>query len=241
LTGREAGIAVNSHPHIDHFHGNAVFGGGTVILASKLCNELLLKQEKRYPFREMAGEEELMKLKERVDKGSGIQLLNDKNEYLFSRCLAVKDYHLRMPNIVFDKSLLIQGKTRTVRLESAGNCHSEDDVILCLDDEKILFAGDTLFVKQHPWLGSGNPVNQKKFLLGELNSPYEKYIPGHGGLGTKQDLKDQSEYIGIIIDYVKNTDPNKKLTLEDLPEKFKNWDPLCFQWNLDSIKETIEE
>lgn len=46
-------------------------------------------------------------------------------------------------------TLIVNGNERNVILFILGKAHTESDIVLWLPKEKILFAGDILFVKNH--------------------------------------------------------------------------------------------
>lgn len=236
LTGKNASIIINSHSHIDHFHGNAVFGNSPVIVTSEVNQQSIVRQQKWYQTREIPTEQELAALKNKTLQGSAIERLNAKNEYLFSSCLSAPGNDLKPPTLVFTDHIQINGQERKVVVESIGKCHSEEDVVLRLDEDQVIFLGDVLFVGEHPWLGSGNPLNLLNYFRKLLDQPYLKYVPGHGGVGNRADLEAQIEYLEIIIDHLRSraNGNTKPLALADLPAQFSQWDPLCFQWNLDS-------
>lgn len=238
LTGKKPGIVINSHSHLDHFHGNAVFARDAVIITSKLNYDSIAEQEKSYGTRKIPTSQELEYIKAKTLQGNKIERLNAKNEYLFSSCLAVKNNSIKVPTVVFDDKLQINGKSRKIVIENVGKCHSAEDVVLRLVDEKIMFLADVLFVKEHPWLGSGNPITLLNYLKSLKAQAFTKFVPGHGGMGSCEDIESQIEYIEIIVEYLRNKkNTSKQLRLEDLPKKFSKWDPLCFQWNLDNIRE----
>jgi len=72
--------------------------------------------------------------------------------------------------------------------------------VLFLPQEKIIFTSDLLFVGFHPYLADGDPFKLIKALsdLSLLNA--NCYIPGHGPVGSIDDVKLLIKYIETCID-----------------------------------------
>ena len=101
------------------------------------------------------------------------------------------------PTITFDQRLDIEHGGRSVRLIHVGG-HTEATIIIWLPEEKILFAGDTVWSDQHPYMAQAN----SKQWLGALSyirklGP-EIIVPGHGALCHSRDTEPLSEYIRLV-------------------------------------------
>ncbi len=59
----------------------------------------------------------------------------------------------------------------------------------------MLFTGDLLFAKCHPFIAHGDIANWQKVLNASAETTTAKIIPGHGPLSGKQDLLDMAAYI----------------------------------------------
>ena len=71
------------------------------------------------------------------------------------------DLKITLPDIVFSDSLWILGSERDVKLMEFKNGHTASDIVLCVPDQRIVFAGDLLFVQRHPWMSDGDPASAK--------------------------------------------------------------------------------
>jgi hypothetical protein len=102
-----------------------------------------------------------------------------------------------MPDITYDDHLEIHGTRHTAELIAYEGAHTEHDTVLHLPELGIVFAGDLLFVGCHPYLGDGDPLQLLKALgeLRQLNATC--FMPGHGPVGTADDLS-------LMIDYVEH-------------------------------------
>jgi cyclase len=107
------------------------------------------------------------------------------------------DLTIVRPTVTFDTKLDIVHGGRTVRLIHVGG-HTEATIVIWLPDEKILFAGDTVWFDQHPYMAQ---ANSKQWLeaLSYLRKLHPNVIvPGHGPLTTADTTAPLSEYIRLV-------------------------------------------
>jgi glyoxylase-like metal-dependent hydrolase (beta-lactamase superfamily II) len=132
-----------------------------------------------------------------------------------------------LPNFTFEAQFNIFGAARSVELVEFLDGHTPSDVVMYLPAEKILFTGDLLFVKSHPYLGDGNLDHWIKNLELLKEIDVEKYVPGHGPTGQKEDIDAMINYINHIKSLVAEG-KKKGLSLEEvtaqpIPEVFRDW------------------
>ena len=98
--------------------------------------------------------------------------------------------------------MVFYGSQRKVELFSTGVGHSESDISLLLPDERIAFIGDLGFFSTQPFLPYSQPEAWIKHMemFGQTN--YETYVPGHGTIGTNEDLALQRRYLDDLNDQV---------------------------------------
>ncbi|WP_019589280.1 MULTISPECIES: MBL fold metallo-hydrolase [unclassified Thioalkalivibrio] len=93
-----------------------------------------------------------------------------------------EDTQVIPPDELFDEEYTIELGGRTFRLLHAGPAHSPDDVIMVVEEDGVVFAGDIVFDGRIPFLGddaldSGNWVNR----LEQVEAMEPNFlIPGHG-------------------------------------------------------------
>jgi cyclase len=68
-------------------------------------------------------------------------------------------------------------------------------VVLYLKEEKVLFMSDLLFVGCHPYLADGDLDGLLNALQSLSGLRAEHFVPGHGPVGTEEDLHLMIEYI----------------------------------------------
>ena len=93
-----------------------------------------------------------------------------------------EDTQVMPPDELFDEEYTIELGGKTFRLLHAGPAHSPDDVIMVVEEDGVVFAGDIVFDGRIPFLGddaldSGNWVNR----LEQVEAMEPNFlIPGHG-------------------------------------------------------------
>lgn len=107
------------------------------------------------------------------------------------------DLRIVRPTITFDTRMDIDHGGRTVRLIHVGG-HTEATIIIWLPEEKVLFAGDTVWWDQHPYMAQ---ANSKQWLdaLRQIRKLHPQIIvPGHGPLTTVEATEPLSAYIRYV-------------------------------------------
>ena len=98
------------------------------------------------------------------------------------------------PTITFDTRLDIEHGGRTVRLIHVGG-HTEATILIWLPEDNFLFAGDTVWCDQHPYMAQANSKQWLEALsfIRKLNPLI--IVPGHGPLTTPDTTVPLSEQI----------------------------------------------
>lgn len=211
LTRKPVKWVVNSHFHNDHIRGNQVFETATIISSNK-TKELIQKKE---PV-ELAWEQKnATSILKNMQSTYAALPPNNTSElpywigYFDGMVKNMSQIKTVLPSFVFNDSLEIQGKNFKVILKTYSKGHTESDVTLLIPELKIAFMGDLLFVERFPSLSDGNPLVLHQILESFLTKqPYELLVPGHGPVGTKQQL-------AALINYLNDL----KTTVKDLKQK----------------------
>lgn len=158
LLGRPVSLVINSHFHFDHVGGNQVFSDA-IILSTETTKNLMLerctslvqfaKQHPEYPDKvrqSLEAESDPEKQKElRTDLGDILAL-----------DAALPTFSATPASLTFSDSVTLHGSKRTAVLTAKGNGHSTCDSVLYLPEDRVLLAGDLLFVQNHPSMQTGN-------------------------------------------------------------------------------------
>jgi len=160
-------MVVNSHHHWDHVYGNAAFGGRDII-AHRLCQRLIEKQEKS----------ESEKIPRPPAEG------------------------VPQPNVAFGDRLTLTDAVTTVHLLHTSG-HSEDSIIMYVDELSMLFAGDAV-EWPFPTFAQRDACDQYLRTLRQLNQlPVSRVVPGHGPVMGKEIIDYNERYIEELYDVVR--------------------------------------
>lgn len=107
------------------------------------------------------------------------------------------DLTIVRPTITFDNRLDIEHGGHTIRLIHVGG-HTEATILVWLPDEKILFAGDTVWFDQHPYMAQANTKQWLQALSYVRKLQPKAIVPGHGPLTTAEATEPLSEYIRLV-------------------------------------------
>jgi glyoxylase-like metal-dependent hydrolase (beta-lactamase superfamily II) len=227
---------INSHHHNDHVRGNQVFDESVAIFSAAQTRALMekhestaIEQEKSYAPQRYASLQEKVKTAEDPIDITEIEMwLGYYEGMMQSHPILVTT----LPNFTFENQFNFFGASRNIELLEFLDGHTPSDVVMYLPAEKILFTGDLLFVKCHPYLGDGNLDQwiQTLEMLKEMD--VKKYIPGHGPAGQKEDLNALISYINHIKNLVEEG-KEKGMSLEaitalPIPEAFQDWEIRSF-------------
>lgn len=239
-------LVINSHYHNDHVWGNQVFAGEAQIISSVRTRQLFDtegKEELKWYTAHSAQQLEIMeeRLQNCQDEGERVGLIGMCGYYA-GLVKALPNLTVCKPSITFEGSLILHGEKQCAELITFENAHTASDTVLFLPSDGILFMGDLLFVKSHPYLSEANPDILLAALRQLSQFNIDCYVPGHGSLGTKKDLEQMIEYVSFCQDAVSeviNSGGNLDALMEvELPEEYQAWHmPQMFHGNLRSIYE----
>lgn len=190
LTGRAPDTVALTHFHNDHARGTEVFAD-VPLVASAATRALL----------DTAGREELAADRAHAtERLASTRAMVDDAESAKRACAATfvpyweglvasaPTATVRLPDVTFDDAVAFHGTRRAARLVSYGAAHTGDDAVLLLDDDRVVFCGDLLFVAACPYLGDGDPEGWLAALERLAATGATRFIPGHGPVGTLADV-----------------------------------------------------
>ena len=135
----------------------------------------------------------------------------------------------RLPDITFGANLKMAGDKRSVTLMPVPPAHTSGDCMMEIEGEPILFLGDIGFFKTHPFMIGCDPIGWIHQLEGLEKSSYKTFVPGHGPLGTREDLKDMQAYIQIlgrrVVEALMNDKDIRSVQDQHLPDVCLDWEP----------------
>ena len=233
LFERPVDTIILTHPHSDHWIGASVFDKSTVLLASKKTRQVSLEwgEEIVEGFEDPTAWEEWIKEREmqlHTEKDESVRI-GLENSIMRTRYVMAEmaEFQPRYADRTFEDTFRFQGVTRSAELRSLGRGHSEDDAVLLLPQERIAFIGDVGFFDTQPFLGFCDIALYREQMLLFQDSDYEVLVPGHGPVGSKDDIAMQLKYLDIMEELVGNV-AQQGGSLEEamqisLPEPFNKW------------------
>lgn len=138
-----------------------------------------------------------------------------------------------LPVVTFDESLSVHFNGEEIQVLHVPNGHTDSDSLIFFTKSNVVHMGDQFFCGRFPNidLGGGGDVhgyirNVEQAI--EKIPPDAKIIPGHGPLGTIDDLRKFHEMLVATADFVeqqiKAGKPLEQVKAQGLPEKWKEWD-----------------
>jgi len=240
LTGRPVAYVVNSHSHRDHWSGNQAFAPETAIISTPQTREIIVTQGvdqvryvKAHPEEVqqaiVALEEQIQALEEedRDADEQQIAALRDRIQMFHATLETLPDLAPTPPNQTFDRRIVLHGSGRTAELVTHGGGHSPGDALLILPEERVIFLGDLAFFQCHPFMGTSTPENWRAILDQILTTGAETFVPGHGPLGTREDVARQQQYVVALTDLVQQAlsagQSVEETCQQPIPASFDAW------------------
>lgn len=191
---------VNTHHNGDHTWGNQLFAkSGTEIIGHKLCAEYFATENP-------AGMQMLAKAGDLPPAMEGIAKALRRFDF--------EGIELTPPSTLIEHDTSIDLGSVTASLLYVGPAHTAGDVAVYLKDESVLFTGDVLFNQCTPvgWKGTFSSWIAALDRLAALEP--ETVVPGHGPMGTAQDLLELKEYLEHVYNEARSHYDKGHTTLE---------------------------
>lgn len=248
-TGKKVKYVVNSHYHGDHTNGNTIFKD-SVIISTALTRE---KIQETFQMQDVSAMKEGMasyfaQLENRIAAEQNERMRRALENDLSDKRLLVESLDSLeevLPTVLFDEKLIIQGSERTVELYHFGGGHTGSDIFMYLPEEEVLYAGDLVLVNNHAWMGHGNP-NAWLSILEKMEAfTVREIVPGHGPVGTYEDIQSMKAYIGDMLQFVSEMKEQGKsaeqLITMPILETYKNLEgPNFYEWNINFLYEYLD-
>lgn len=157
ITGRPAGLLVNTHAHGDHTFGNAIFQDA-VIVASEGCRRSILAFTAAVPdIRTFT-----MDGYDRIPEWGNIE-------------------RIRPPDLTFETRLsLWLDDIEADLIHFDAPAHTDHDAVVWLPQQRVLFAGDLIFNGGVPLAVAGSVAGAIQVLTKLAELQPDVIVPGHG-------------------------------------------------------------
>lgn len=252
LTTSSVKLVVNSHYHTGHTGGNQVFDPATTIIATTTTRQLIAEHAPQqlawhqHHYRSRLAELEAAVLNA---KGSAQLAAQQTFDEYCQFVDALPTMAVRLPDMTFDQYMAIHGADRRLEIITYGGGHTQSDTILYLPDDGILFVGDLLTTKRHPFLCDGDPGELPRILdlITRLNPI--AIIPGHGHISTLADVQAMQAYLALLTEtamtelafqYEDDQVVSQKVAKFAIPAHYKEWsNPEFFNINLHFLYQRV--
>lgn len=230
LTGQPVTYVVNSHYHMDHIHGNAVFDDAHIIATTK-TRERIAARGVELLARRFALPDMLPGLDAQLASATTPELRDDlialQGDY---RALdaALSELTLRLPDVTFDQRLTLHGAARTVEVLTYGGGHTSSDAFLWLPAERVAFLGDLLGVHTHPSFGQAD-LEEWDVILEQIAAlDIATFVPGHGPVGTLADVATLRQYLSdmetLVDEAIVRGETAQQVAALPPPPPYADWD-----------------
>jgi glyoxylase-like metal-dependent hydrolase (beta-lactamase superfamily II) len=193
LTPKPVRFLVLSHFHPDHTHGNQVFPNAPLIIGNTNSRRDMLQQDIPSLSRVLAVTRDQLERARKEVLTETEPKVQERMRAAINNRQALVDALSRLkilpPLVTVDDELSILDPAREIRLLCLGFGHTEGDLVMFLPAEKIVFTGDLFFYEGIPNTQDGNILDWMKTLEELTKLDADRFVPGHGPVGTKQDVK----------------------------------------------------
>ena len=172
---------VNTHSDGDHWYGNQLAGAQEIIATKSAARAM----KKHGP-----GQMSALRMVSRLFRALSYAPIPHRLEWrvaadYFDGMIRPFDFssiHPALPNNVFTGKLQLDVGGRAVHLIEVGPAHTMGDLVVYLPDDRILMAGDIVFLGSTPVLWEGSSRNWVRACQRILALKVDRVVPGHGPL-----------------------------------------------------------
>jgi cyclase len=237
ITGRSPRWVINTHYHNDHIWGNQVFLPEAELISTTTTRGLIQTAGKAEydEYRGMAANQyqKLLAQQASAKTDQERKALDLWLGYFGGLARDLPRLRVTPPGLVFDHKLSLHGSHTRAELVEFSGAHTGSDLVVFIPEERVLFMSDLLFVNFHPYLADGNPERWLEVLQTILGNPdglgsAERFVPGHGPVGTRADVQRLADYIQDCQRIARELAEKGQVSDTDvetvaIPEAYKEW------------------
>jgi len=222
ITDQPVRYVVNTHWHGDHTQGNkayeAAFPKGTEFISHHNTRDDIIT--KAIPSIKQSLDSlpvQIGRLKARLESGKRPDggTMNDSMKAALKTQIEnqeaylgeLKTLEITIPNLTFDRSLILWKGDRQIQLLYFGEAHTRGDVVIYLPKERILVTGD-LLTGGMPFMRDAVPLAWGPTLEAVGKLDIEQVLPGHGEVQKGKDR------LNIVVRYPNDLYPAVKAQVD---------------------------
>lgn len=171
LTSLPIRWVVNTHHHWDHTFGNGAFFEAD-IWGHTACRRAAIENDEQARAQAATWEPDLA---DELVGGSAFP-----------------------PDHLVDEVATVDLGGRSVTMSYHGRAHTAGDVVVKVDGVPSVFAGDILESSGPPWFGDGYPIAWPTAVAAVLDTPADRFMPGHGSAMSMAEAETQLEELRAV-------------------------------------------
>ena len=205
ITKKPIKYVIDTHSHWDHSWGNEEFQYATIIGHDNCYKEMIdLEWNSKWRTKVTAAEAPWSK--------------------------EVAAVNITPPNLTFETSMRLYFDGKEIHLWYFGKAHTSGDIFIHLPKEQIVFTGDVAQARAIPFLEDGYPYEWPETDNRLLGLKVERFVSGHGSIGTYEELTEARDFMQALVDNLKDAkqeglnaaDASKATTIALAPQ-FDEW------------------
>ena len=177
LTNKPITHVIDTHAHWDHAWGNEEFTTSTII-GHINC------------YKEMNDIEWNTQWRKKV--------INSDDPWSEE----AKTVKITPPNKTFEKTLEMQLSNHKIVLHYFGKAHTSGDIFIHIPEKTLLFTGDVAMNGLIPFFGDSYPKEWPETINQLLYLPTNKFMAGHGPIGSYDDLIAAKDLIQVLTSQI---------------------------------------
>lgn len=182
-------VVLNTHADGDHWWGNHLVPSDAEIVSGTRTARAMGRD---VTPRELALLQAGLSLASRLLPGRARAAVREGRDRFAP--FAFAEVRLRHPVRTFSGETTFDVGGREVRAIEVGPAHSQGDTIAHVPDVGVVFTADVLFVGVTPIMWAGPVENWIGAMDLLLSLDVETYVPGHGDVGTREDVERMAAY-----------------------------------------------
>ena len=185
ITTKPIRYVVNTHFHVDHAHGNQIYGPDVEVIGHEFARQRLLAGDSMrggaYDALIANLPAQIAGLKAKAGAASGAERTKIETQLAVAeQSLAAADaVKPTPPNVTLSQSMTLFRGGREIRLMFLGRGHTGGDVVVFLPRERVAFTGD-LQLANTSYMGDSYPAEWAETLERLKALDFDMMVPGHG-------------------------------------------------------------